>query len=200
MGGYLYPSVLRSPGATPQECRAAHGPLHPAVTNPPRLCWFCIWFFVMSLWDGCWVLCVGFFLSLGLACCLFFCPSGPDPCRPGCLWSPLSFFVFGLFDGDVFLSVFLSFRRWGNPNPFWGLGFPLCFRDHDLPLRSVLRGRHLHQGCRPPLLFFFRRRSFFWWLLVVVCRVCSGPLSLSWWFRSIVCLHASIRQKEGVAY
>ena len=44
VGGYLYPSVLRSPGVTPQECRAAHGRLHPAVTSPPRLCWFCIWF------------------------------------------------------------------------------------------------------------------------------------------------------------
>ena len=43
VGGYLYPSVLRSPGVTPQECRAAHGPLHPAVTSPPRHCWFGIW-------------------------------------------------------------------------------------------------------------------------------------------------------------
>ena len=31
----------------------------------------------------------------------------------------------------------------------------------------------------------------------MVCRVCSGPLSLFWWFRSIVCLHASIRQRRG---
>ena len=38
VGGYLYPSVLRSPGATPQKCRAAHGPRHPAVTIPLRLC------------------------------------------------------------------------------------------------------------------------------------------------------------------
>ena len=37
VGGYLYPSVLRSPGVTPQKCRAAHGPRHPAVTNPLRL-------------------------------------------------------------------------------------------------------------------------------------------------------------------
>ena len=46
VGGYLYPSVLQSPGVTPQKCRAAHGPLHPAVTSPPRLCWFGIWYFV----------------------------------------------------------------------------------------------------------------------------------------------------------
>ena len=44
VGGYLYPSVLRSPGVTPQECRVSHGPLHPAVTSPPRPCRFCIWF------------------------------------------------------------------------------------------------------------------------------------------------------------
>ena len=25
---------MRFPGVTPQECRAAHGPLHPAVTSP----------------------------------------------------------------------------------------------------------------------------------------------------------------------
>ena len=31
------PSVPRSPGASPQKCRAAHGPRHPAVRNPPRL-------------------------------------------------------------------------------------------------------------------------------------------------------------------
>ena len=34
VGGYLYPSVLRFSGATPQKCRAAHGPRHPAVSNP----------------------------------------------------------------------------------------------------------------------------------------------------------------------
>ena len=49
VGGYLYPSVLRSPGVTPQECRAAHGPLHPAVTSPLRLCSFCFCFFVRFL-------------------------------------------------------------------------------------------------------------------------------------------------------
>ena len=36
VGGYLYPSVLRSPGATPQKGRAAHGPRHPAVIIPLR--------------------------------------------------------------------------------------------------------------------------------------------------------------------
>ena len=65
VGGYLYPSVLRSPGVTPQECRSAHGPLHPAVTSPPRLCWLCVWFLLglsgMDVWIFCW-----FSWSLGL--------------------------------------------------------------------------------------------------------------------------------------
>ena len=43
--GYLYPSVLRSPGVTPQKCRAAHGPRHPAVTLLLRLCLIGEWFF-----------------------------------------------------------------------------------------------------------------------------------------------------------
>ena len=33
VGGSSDPSVLRSPGATPQKGRAAHGPRHPAVTS-----------------------------------------------------------------------------------------------------------------------------------------------------------------------
>ena len=38
--------------------------------------------------------------------------------------------VVGMFVGDVF-SLSLSLRCWGNPNPFWGLGFPLCFFTLD---------------------------------------------------------------------
>ena len=58
----------------------------------------------------------------------------------------LSFFSFvmGMFAGDVFLSVFLSLRRWGNPNPFWGLGFP--------PLVTLHPGRGLR--ARPVRLHF----------------------------------------------
>ena len=58
MGGYLYPSVLRSPGVTPQKCRAAHGPRHPAVTTPLRLYLIGEWFFVRCFRDSCLVCCV----------------------------------------------------------------------------------------------------------------------------------------------
>ena len=37
VGGYLYPSVLRFSGVSPQKCRVAHGPRDPAVTNPLSL-------------------------------------------------------------------------------------------------------------------------------------------------------------------
>ena len=54
VGGYLYPSVLRSPGATPQKCRAGHGPaMHPAVKIPLRLCMLGVCF-VCLVFSGYW--------------------------------------------------------------------------------------------------------------------------------------------------
>ena len=113
VGGYLYPSVLRSPGVTPQKCRAAHGPIHPAVTSPPRLCWVSLgWISGYSVW---------FSWSLGLEFCLVWCPLGPDPCQPRCLFVlSLSLVVWYVRRRrcPLFLSLSLSLRRWGNPNPF----------------------------------------------------------------------------------
>ena len=81
-GGCLYPSVLQSPGVSPQKCRAAHGPLHPAVTYPLRLCWICVRFSVGFFPGSMLAVIVGVVLSLRLACCLFFRPLGPKPCLP----------------------------------------------------------------------------------------------------------------------
>ena len=108
-----------------------------------------------------------------------------------------------MFADDVcFLSF--SLRRWGNPNPVWGLGFPLCsllawtrtstYNPHSEHL-------HLHQGVAPHLLFFFlfvfssfvgllvgivagrlRSCSVFFWFVVVGC--CSGSVC------SLFALHA----------
>ena len=69
----------------------------------------------------------------------------------------------------------LSLRRWGTPNLF-GLGFPLCSRGHDLLLRPVLRGRHLHQGFHPHLFFFSTSLVF---LVVFVVFDLGLSLSLS---------------------
>ena len=97
-------------------------------------------------------------------------------------------------------SLSFSLRRWGNPNLF-GLGFPLCFRGHNLLLRPVLRGRHLHQGLHPHLPFFLSTSLVS--LVVVGCGLLCliwASLSLSRWFGCIGCLHARISQREGVAY
>ena len=63
--------------------------------------------------------------------------------------SPLSFFSVWFVRRRSF-SFFLSLRRWGNPNPVWGLGFPLC---------SLLAGRGLRlpfpKASPPHLPFFF---------------------------------------------
>ena len=124
VGGSLDPSVPRSAGVTLQEGRAAHGPLHPAVTSPPKLCWFCVWFLLgfsgMDVGYSVW-----FSWSLGLEC-LVYRPLGPDPCMPRYMLSPLSLLC-SVFSSAPFRSLSLSLRCWGNPNPFWGLGFPLCF-------------------------------------------------------------------------
>ena len=46
------------------------------------------------------------------------------------------------------LSFSLSLRRWGNPSPVWGLGFPLC---------SLLLGRALRVYDPYSLLLFFTK-------------------------------------------
>ena len=127
VGGSSDPSVLRSPGATPQKGRAAHGPRHPAVIIPLRLCLLnvCLllgvsWVFV---WSPVWVS-----WSSGLKCCLVWCPLRPAPCLLDVCVPSLFLSLFGMFADDVFLSFSaLPLRCWGNPNPFWGLGFPQCF-------------------------------------------------------------------------
>ena len=111
VGGSSDPAVPRSPGVTLQEGRAAHGPLHPAVTSPPRLSWFCVWFCWVSLG---WMLGI-LFGSLGLwgwNVVWFVALLGPDPCMPRCLLSPLSLSLslsmVGIFVGAVPLSLSLS--------------------------------------------------------------------------------------------
>ena len=202
MGGYLHPSVLRSPGVSPQKCRAAHGPLHLAVTYPLRLCRVCVRFSVGLFRDHCWLLLWVLFLSLRLECCLFFRPLGPDPCLPSCWLSSLSLFLsFCLVcvADDVSLlaacSFFLS-QALGKPKPLWFV-FPLVFlhRGRALQLQSVLLALHLHQGQAPhPFFFFFPSSSFAGsvavgcvcgWLFSA-CFGCAGSLSPS------CCLHARV--------
>ena len=76
-GGYLYPSVPRSPGVSPQKGRAAHGPLHPAVNKSLEIVLGFVWFCIRSL-----VLvkvCCSVFLSQGLEQCIGFWPFRTRP-------------------------------------------------------------------------------------------------------------------------
>ena len=103
----------RSPGVTLQEGRAAHEPLHPAVTSPPRLCWFCVWFLLgfsgMDVGYSDW-----FSWSLGLECCLVWCPLGPDPCMPRCWLSLLSLSLSCAWIVVGVVFFFLSFSGAGE--------------------------------------------------------------------------------------
>ena len=58
--------------------------------------------------------------------------------------SPLSFFCCLVCSTTTFFSLSLSLRCWGNPSPFWGLGFPLC---QDF--------RFSYRKCGPGIVFFF---------------------------------------------
>ena len=104
---------------------------------------------------------------------MFVCPLsffGCLECSSATFFS-LSFFFFSL-------SLSLSLRRWGNPNPVWGLGFPLCslLPGRGLRLQPVLRAQHLHLGFAPAPAFFFsrRRRSLVGWWSVSFCSVSLG--------------------------
>ena len=76
-GGSSEPSVPRSPEMTPQECRAAHGPRHPAMTSPLRLCSVC-GFSVSGQTGVCSCICA-VILSRGPVVCLQLCPLRLDP-------------------------------------------------------------------------------------------------------------------------
>ena len=150
VGGYLYPSVLRSPGVTPQECRAAHGPLHPAVTNPPRHCWFGIWFLFgfsgMDVGYSVWCFFVsGVGLLSGFVALKDLTPVCPDVC------GPLS----------LFCAWFVRRRRFSLCPSLSqvqkGFGFPLVFLHpgHGLLFQPVRLHLLIHQGHAQLLPFFF---------------------------------------------
>ena len=91
----------------------------------------CIWVFVGYFRDFCW-----FFFSVrcfvsGEGILFGLVPFKTWPMSEilfvVSLSLSLSFCLSGLFGGNV--SLFLFLRRWGNPNPFWGLGFLLCLSN-----------------------------------------------------------------------
>ena len=126
MGGFRTPRYHGPLGCLLRKCRAAHGARHTAVTIPLRLCLLGVCFFVRCLMDICMRSCV-VFLGLWGRDVVWFGDLQDLPLVRFGVCRPLFFsLVVGMFSGDVFsLSLFL--RCWGNPSPFWGLGFPLCF-------------------------------------------------------------------------
>ena len=162
------------------------------------------------------VSCVGF-MVFGLRCVWFGALQDlPRVCFAVCVPS-LFFFCFGLFADDVFPSFSLSLRRWGNPNPIWGLGFPLWSlrAGRGLRLQPALRAPHFPQGFAPaPVFFFFpsrRRRSLVCWLVLwrSVAFLFGFFVSLWWWVVVLglswlcllslpfCCLHARVQVAVG---
>ena len=151
--------------------------------------WVFVWLLVWVSW------------SSGLKCCLVWCPLRSAPCLLDVCVPSFFLLLFGTFADDVFVSFFLSLRRWGNPNPVWGLGFPLCSLPlgRGLRLRSVPLAQHIHLGIAPaPVFFFFASSSsLVCWLVLwrsvafvfgffrfVVVGCCSGSVC------SLFALHA----------
>ena len=107
-GGASVPSVPRSPGTTPRERGAAHGPLHPAFYFHSL--------FVVRMhvpWETYSVWLIG---PSSFALCLDYLSSPPFSLS-------VSFFL--RRRRSLFFFFSLSLRRWGNPNPFLEFGVPL---------------------------------------------------------------------------
>ena len=141
-------------------------------------------------------------------------PSRPDPCL---LFNSLSssfFSLSGTFVDAVSLSLSLSLSfslslslsGAGETQTFLVWVFPCVLVATLSHLRPVPRGSPPTPRSPPAPVFFFSfdavRLSGGGWS-VAGCG-CFGPLSLSlsWWFwlRWLACMHARIRQREGVAY
>ena len=163
MGGPFGPSVSRSPEVTPQEkAGRPMGPSIPAMHRSLETLMALLFVFLLWIWLCFLVACLAFFVSGDsiLYGHLALQDSTPFWHHVCC---PLSLSLFCLGCSTSTLSLF-SLRRWGNPNPSGGLGFPLC----SLRLgcahapRPVHQARHLHQGQHPALFFFFFARRSHW--------------------------------------
>ena len=144
---------------------------------------FCLvslgWMFGYSVW---------FSWSLGLEFCLVWCPLGPDPVSQDVCLSSLFLWLFGLFADDVFFSLSLSLRRWGNPNPFgvWVSPCVLFFVHADFFINPYFL-LDIYPRSPARLVFFFRRSRW-----VVVGIIGYRPLSL---LVGINCMQIAVTQR-----
>ena len=174
VGGYLYPSVLRSPGATPQECRAAHGPRHPAVIIPLRLCMLGVCFVCMVFPGYLYVFCVSF-MVFGVGMLSGLVPFRTSPLFALVLVSSPFFLLLGCSSAPfASLSLSLSLRCWGNPNPFlvWVSPCVSSTWTRTAPPTRTLCSASLARSSPAPAFFFCfflsaARVGFFWvWFLL----------------------------------
>ena len=127
---------------TPQECRAAHGPRHPAMTSPLRLCSVC-GFSVSGQTGVCSCICA-VILSRGPVVCLQLCPLRLDLFLIICLRLSL----FSLFRQlcplrlDLFLIICLRLS-------LLSVSVVCCRRCFFLFLFSQVLGK-----CKPPRFAF----------------------------------------------
>ena len=135
--------------------------------------------FILLLWSRfCHLLIVSRFFVSGVGLLSgFLSPSSPDPCLvfvcvpPFCVWFVSS--------PPCFLLSSLSLRRWGNPNPLWGVWVSPCVSSSRT--RSPTSTRTLTSAPtpwpRPALAFFFFSFSPSSSLVFLVLVF----LGLSWW-------------------
>ena len=150
VGGFLDPSVPRSPGVAPQEGRAAHGPRHPALPIPLRL----VRGFDRLLYCALLVFCVSFVLvisSWGLICCMVISPFRTRPLSVR-VFAPL--FSLCLVGSPSTFSFFVSSGAGETQTLLWFV-FPLVFLrpGRALRLQPVPHGQHVPQGSAPAPVF-----------------------------------------------
>ena len=171
-GGPRTPRYHGPPGCFTRKSMADHGPRRrPAMSSPPN------WFFVRFFWDGCCFLVVRCFCLWGWNAVRFCALQDLTlACYNGCCPLSLSLAVSCVRRRCFFLS--LSLRRWGNPNPFWGLGFPLCLfiLDADSDFDPYFLLLTYTKATPSPCFFFFFFASASFVFLVWVFSFCSGAV------------------------
>ena len=134
--------------------------------------------------------------SLGLEFCLVWCPLGPDPCQPRCLFVLSLSLVVWFVRRRRFLSFSLSLSRSGageTQTPL-GFGFPLVFSSSCTRTSSSTRTSCSTSTPRSPARLVF----FFFSSLALGCgRYNWLKASLSSCLHQ---LHADSSDTEGVAY
>ena len=197
-GGFRTPRYHGPPGCLLRKRRAADGPSHPAVIIPLKLCSLGDCFLSRCSWVFNWLV-VRVSWSLGLKCCLVWCPLRPAPLF-ALVFVVLSFFsgcLVGFVDAVLSLSLSLSFflsQALGKPKPLSGVWDSPCVsssRTRTSPSTRSSPCSSSPRSCPAPVVFFFSSSLAG---MVVVGLGLSGlgvsVLRLVGWFFVVACLVA----------